>query len=240
MGPLYTHSCFTFEDKNGFILKLIHGTQCIDKQILSAVTLTQKLPHLRHKCLPRDSDFESLYLTLMRSPAPKFKTEILPDIYALSATYQIVLPLTEIDALSKFIGSACSTHRFWGFNRLEISASNSVICGLTYKRMQKRNCAVIKYQEKDRTGFAIVRYFIQYDCASSKLVYLAIVHPIVCISYNPKLHINRVIPYNDKDIVVINIENILTNCLYIAFDEKSGDVDEVAYVCEFPNKIKLD
>ena len=26
LGPMYTHSCFSFEDKNGFILKLIHGT----------------------------------------------------------------------------------------------------------------------------------------------------------------------------------------------------------------------
>ena len=26
LGPLYTHSCFSFEDKNGFILRLIHGT----------------------------------------------------------------------------------------------------------------------------------------------------------------------------------------------------------------------
>ena len=31
LGPIYTHSgCFSFEDKNGFILKLIYGTQFID------------------------------------------------------------------------------------------------------------------------------------------------------------------------------------------------------------------
>ena len=27
LGPLWTHSCFHFEDKNGYILKMIHGTQ---------------------------------------------------------------------------------------------------------------------------------------------------------------------------------------------------------------------
>ena len=46
LGPLYTHSCFAFEDKNGFLLKLIHGTQFIDSQIISAVSITQKLPEL--------------------------------------------------------------------------------------------------------------------------------------------------------------------------------------------------
>ena len=54
LGPLYTHSCFTFEDKNGFLLKLFHGTQFIDHQILSAVSLTQKLPKLRERCVPVD------------------------------------------------------------------------------------------------------------------------------------------------------------------------------------------
>ena len=30
LGPMYTHSCFSFEDQNSFILKLIHGTKFID------------------------------------------------------------------------------------------------------------------------------------------------------------------------------------------------------------------
>lgn len=31
LGPLYTHSCFSFEDKNGVLLKMIKGTQNIDE-----------------------------------------------------------------------------------------------------------------------------------------------------------------------------------------------------------------
>jgi len=61
LGPLYTHSCFSFEDKNGFILKLIHGTQFIDNQIISAVALTQKLPELKEKCVPTGTDIDLLY-----------------------------------------------------------------------------------------------------------------------------------------------------------------------------------
>ena len=33
LGPLYTHSCFSFEDKNGFVLKLIHGTQLLTAKL---------------------------------------------------------------------------------------------------------------------------------------------------------------------------------------------------------------
>ena len=64
LGPLYTHSCFSFEDKNGFILKLIHGTQFIDNQILSAVALTQKLPELKEKCVPTGSEIDLRYQDL--------------------------------------------------------------------------------------------------------------------------------------------------------------------------------
>ena len=47
LGPLYTHSCFSFENKNGFILRLIRETQFIDSQILTALSFTQKLPELK-------------------------------------------------------------------------------------------------------------------------------------------------------------------------------------------------
>ena len=33
VGPLYAHSCFSFKDKNRFILKTIHGSQKIECQL---------------------------------------------------------------------------------------------------------------------------------------------------------------------------------------------------------------
>ena len=33
LGPLWTHSCFPFEDKNRFILQLIHGSQKFEFEI---------------------------------------------------------------------------------------------------------------------------------------------------------------------------------------------------------------
>ena len=56
LGPLWTHSCFHFEDANGFILKLIHGTQSIQFQIVSAVSMIQGLPFLAQTCLKDASE----------------------------------------------------------------------------------------------------------------------------------------------------------------------------------------
>jgi len=80
LGPLYTHSCFAFEDKNGFLLKLIHGTQFLDSQIVSAVSITQKLPELHEKCFSKGSEIDLLYKDLNHTRKSQFRTEILSNI----------------------------------------------------------------------------------------------------------------------------------------------------------------
>ena len=82
LGALYTHTCFLFEDKNWFILKLVHGTQFIDCQILAAVSFTQKLPKLREMCISPASEEENLYCSLLYSNRPKREIQILPQTYS--------------------------------------------------------------------------------------------------------------------------------------------------------------
>ena len=33
LGPLWSHSCFPFENANGEILKFFHGSQALQKQV---------------------------------------------------------------------------------------------------------------------------------------------------------------------------------------------------------------
>lgn len=243
LGPLYTHSCFAFEDKNGFLLKLIHGTQFIDSQIISAVSVTQKLPELREKCVPEGSEVDLLYKDLSRVSKSKFRTEILPNIYALSATYQVCLATAEMNALENYLGFSCPKERFWAFNRLEITTSSSIICGLAYKRMHKRNCAVVRYSVDNTWAFAMVKFFIKYERSSTseQPLYLAIAHPILCENYNPKIHINRVTSSSLEEITVLDVKDIYTNCLYISLTVAAeGRENCMAYVCEFPNKKECD
>ena len=89
---------------------------------------------------PNGSEIDLLYEDLNRARKSKFRTEILSNIYALSATYKVCLEIAEMNALEKYLGFSCPTERFWAFNRLEITTSSSVICGLAYKRLRKRNC----------------------------------------------------------------------------------------------------
>ena len=60
-GPLHTYSCFPFESTNGRLLSLIKGTQYVDRQIIEAVGITQKLPYIVQDKLPSDSEAATLY-----------------------------------------------------------------------------------------------------------------------------------------------------------------------------------
>ena len=67
LGPLWAQSCFPFEDKNRFLLKLIHGTQRVEWQILSAISLVQRIPELASKVFSTDPCSFALYKMLTPS-----------------------------------------------------------------------------------------------------------------------------------------------------------------------------
>ena len=169
----------------------------------------------------------------MHAPKSKFRREILPHVFTTGATYQTTLATEEVSALETFLGFSCPTNRFWAFNRLELSSTSSTICGLEYKRMFKRNCAVVRYSSNNSWAFGMVRFFVTCNfpqTSDSPHAYLVIAHPFFCGSYNLKLHINRVTPCDRDKVVVFSVTDIYTNSIYIEFS--SG----MAYVCEFPNK----
>lgn len=82
LGPLYTLSCFSFEDKTGVLLKMIRGTQNIDNQIVTGVSFVQKLPELKEKCILKDSKSEESYnaiesVTLLKRKFKKIRMEFM-------------------------------------------------------------------------------------------------------------------------------------------------------------------
>ena len=68
LGPLWTHSCFHFEDKNGYILKMIHSTQNVSSQIIIAVS------KMYLKCSSRSTNIISVPRTFIISSQDSSKT----------------------------------------------------------------------------------------------------------------------------------------------------------------------
>lgn len=78
LGPLHSFSCFSFEDKNGFVLKMIRGSRHVDSQVLNAITMAQKLPELQQTCIVPNTP-EGLFCKEMQSLDPVRKGEKIED-----------------------------------------------------------------------------------------------------------------------------------------------------------------
>ena len=61
LGPLWTHSCSPFEDKNRFILQLIHGSQKIEFQLNSAINIVQSIRTVVEETISKDPLLMSFY-----------------------------------------------------------------------------------------------------------------------------------------------------------------------------------
>lgn len=85
LGPLYTHSCFPIEDKNGFLLKTIRGTQNIDSQIITAISFVQKLPELKEKFIFKDTLEDTLCRSIENLNVIKRGQQIGEQVYILGA-----------------------------------------------------------------------------------------------------------------------------------------------------------
>lgn len=224
LGPLYTHSCFPFEDKNGFILKLIHGTQFIDSQIISAVCLTQKIPELKESCIPAESEIETVCNELLYPPKLKLRVEIRNGIYTIGSTYLKELSTLESESLEVWLGSFPLVKKVNAFNRLEISSVGQIY-GLEYKRLQRRNAATVNYLIEGSIKFAQVAYFFKYEG-----YILAVAHPIACVTYNPDLRITSVNPCDFHKVVMFDMTNIIACCIYICIKDC---IPAKPYICEF-------
>lgn len=78
LGPLWTHSYCSFEDFNGELRSLFHGTQHIEEQIVLAISVQQKIPELV-PLLENGSSSQEFYERLSRKRNLVYKKEKLSD-----------------------------------------------------------------------------------------------------------------------------------------------------------------
>lgn len=233
LGPLYTHSCFSFEDKNGAIMKMIKGTQCIDSQITTGIAFVQKLPELKQKCIVKGSKEEKIYNGIECPHLLKRGRKIAEGVFVLGGIKKRKLNQQEFHTLIDFLGEIPTTDTFPSFNRLEIK--DMLVYGNCYKRMLKRDNSCICYTGRDGIQYGCVSSFlflnedehVQSDCC-------AIISLLQCVNYNTESNILAVQITRDLDIVPVN--KIKCSCMFIHIDEN----DATGHICLFPNRLELD
>lgn len=258
LGPLWTHSCFPFESYNGNLLKLFHGTQNVDLQIVSAVAISQSLPGLKLKLIPGSIE-EEFFNSLMNPSHVRKEQVIEKDIAALGSAFVKKLNLEEVNALGRYFGYTPLLDSVPCFKRVRICGS--VYHSISYKRVTARNSYTILYDENGLhhcrdIWIGQVDFYFQYQlpCANT----LSCTENCVCPVQNlallrdlPKvpdfnfvedpvtnatgLQISAVSLPELGSLKVVPISAIKEKLLYMHFDG-----DQIAFVSRFPNKVESD
>ena len=152
-GPLWATSAFVFEDANQQILKLCHGTQAIEVQVVTRFLGFRKAMFEARKCLAMANETVlDVFKKLTNTHLPIQKAlKVNTDFVGLGAPQNIVLSPLECVALDECVGERITARR-----------------GITYQRALCNNLLVTncQYADKHRRNNSVVQirgqYFIIY------------------------------------------------------------------------------
>ena len=173
LGPLWTHSCFPFESYNGNLLKLFHGTQNVELQIISAVAISQSLPNLKSELIP--GSVEEEFFNSLMNPSHVSKEQVInTNIAALGSPCMKTLDRKEIIAFGEYLSfPPLLDSSILSFKR--VRKNGSVYHSLSYKRVTARNSYNILFEDNDRNFSNI--------CWSGRFIFTSSTHTLVIIAF---------------------------------------------------------
>jgi len=258
LGPLWTHSCFPFESYNGNLLKLFHGTQNVELQIVSAVAITQSLPTLKLKLIP--GSVEEEFFNSLMNPFHVGREQIIEkNIVALGSPSTETLDREQIISLGKYLGSPPLLDTCRSFKRVRIGGS--VYHSLSYKRVTARNSYTVFFQNNglhcDNLLVGQVDFYFQYKlpcsnslscsencvCSVKNLAFVRLLprvpeftfieDPITCARGQ---QLTAVYSWEHNSVtMVIPISAIKEKLVYMQCEDGG-----LAFVSRFPNRVESD
>ena len=248
LGPLWTHSCFHFEDKNGFLLKTFHGTQNIQFQIISAVSIAKKLPELRRTFVPEDGPVTDFYQKMTSSYRFSNGIELSEGYFALGASSERRLSGLQLQALADFLGSAPPSPVVKSFKRLK--CGSEILHSRSYERVRSRNSFTVSVTRQKDREYGHIEFFFQVkpicfclsvatcNCTVRNLVVLTRLRECVPIKLidSSSSHVKVVGAAQAEDVIVLDIEQIERKCVFMCFE----DMPNIAFVADFPNSVETD
>lgn len=257
LGPLWTHSCFPFENFNGNLLKLFHGSQNVELQIVSAVAITQSLPVLSYKLSP--GSVEEEFYKKLTVPLHVAKEQIIEtNIFALGSPTRETLRNEHLVALGCYLGYAPISSDVRSFKRVRIVGS--IFHSLSYKRVTSRNSYSVTIEDPISMSIQVAQIYVyfQYQLPCSKS--LSCAEQCVCPTRNLALvYVLQTLPdfhfvqdrltgatalqmtavqvpnYDRCHAQVIPISAIRDKLVFMHFHGQ-----DVAFVSRFPNNIESD
>lgn len=208
LGPLWSQSCFFFEDLNGDLRSLFHGTTKIELQIASAVTIHQQLPKLV-KTIPKGSEIDQLYQRLTNHQ--KYKNREYISTHSLAVGRQIncqLLPETR-QQIEGLLGPVNNVYKFYRLLNHGIMFHSKM-----YMSVTKRNSYTVEYVLDNVSYFGKILYYLKVDTLSSCTKFLAVIKRLQKVECDIKLpcHFFKVRESDETD--TADVQNIVDMCYF--------------------------
>lgn len=158
LGPLWCNSCFYFEDFNGQLRKLFHGTQKIEMQISLAVCINQNIPGLARKLNYGTCEYDFYQNLTGRSLAsPQEYIDI--GIGILGQVIQITPDEKTLMAVEKHVGEG-QVKNFWKFTRALLNGK--VVHSAHYLPVTRRNSFTVQLKDSSEI-YAQIQFFLKLE-----------------------------------------------------------------------------
>ncbi|XP_065892467.1 uncharacterized protein [Dysidea avara] len=226
LGPLWAYSCFSFEGQNGILKNLVHGTQQVDKQIISTYSYIRSLLLAAANFSDRtcEQHFEAFKQLYFKHNMPEQRCKVLENVYLLGKPTRTNVTETELLALSTYgLNQTCKYLRII-FHGFQIQSFQWKI------NVQKRNNSAVAYRP-DRGGleYGLVQGFFVVEEGSSPKVYVTLTKLLKHDSVQLQMqshphwqipHITACVPPTSSSLTIaIPLEHILSPCVYISFSD---------------------
>ncbi|KAK7880001.1 hypothetical protein WMY93_033332 [Mugilogobius chulae] len=156
LGPLWTHSCFHFEDKNGYLLRLTHGTQNISMQMVHAVKLVQSIPVISQTIKPGNAIAE-FYTRITKDDSFCQENNHLSRTKVYGASTELQLDTVHLSTLERLIGDCIISKTVRIFHRAQVK--RSYLTSKHYGKGKRRNNFTVFFsserQSMDRLSFSL-------------------------------------------------------------------------------------
>ncbi|KAK3918221.1 Putative F-box protein [Frankliniella fusca] len=223
LGPLWTSTCFLFEDLNGTLKHLVHGTQHIGLQVQSNFGLVTRLPYLIKAC---NKETLKNYCLQMYYPVKRLKVtfsiDYLTHVIGIVSKASTLAPVHQ-QCINRFPGNVSY------FKRLK---KNSTLFVSMSEKEGKKLSSYVFYNSNGNEYHGILQTFFKVSqcnctdalCACPTLFYALLlrvntVKPLQTLS--PETVIDSVFQYTvSGNVDVIPVTDLTDTCVQVAFADK--------------------
>ena len=213
-GPLPFSSCFVFEDLNGQLRNLVHGTNYANLQITSNVAAFIGFENIKSKFLKKDSLAEIFCDGITKVNMRKNLSLIQDKVFILGNCKTLDVPFLLSNILCYY---RIRAKKLCFFYRL---FKNNVIFGsTTYRRKIKTDSSCIKFLDDGVKRFGKIKWFIKVQNENNSINYYAIVHLLDYIDNNTNLEFLTECKWTNK-YVLLDVMDNFSICFFVSIEKR--------------------